>query len=339
MGDNPRIRPASARQGGGAARARNRSGQAPRPARAPITRISLKLDGTDAGQQYLDAIKDTPFDLHSDSAFGAESDANMPPMSWKHGDELPEHLQPEPGEAPIAVIDAGPKPWEGWTAAVADEGQHAAAACCFKHPNGVCPYAKLGVFCPYRENGPHAATIEQQTGDEPQNGDPGPELSQWPTPGQPARDPMQTAPVWGTAPREDEGQRYRSESGEGEGGRVVGRTAGFCCRLCNREATRFAMNPGDTRSRDACCDECLQGIDNVLDKMGGEAMEQENLTQMERAAVVEARKALFKSLQAQGLAERFNDATAAQMDAVIIGVWEGVRASMQKQSNTGEIPF
>lgn len=308
MGNNPRVRRAAPREGGGTTRAGNRSGEVTRSAGKTIARIALKLDGTDCGEQYLAAIKDTPFD-------------------WARGDEVPEHLQPAPGEGPIAVIDAGPKPWAGWTPAIATINE-AVDANFSDVPEDQRPYY-----------GPHPAPIEQQTGDGAQSGDPGPELRPWPAPGQPARDPMQTAPVWGTARREDGGQQYRAESGEEAGGRVVGMTAGWACRLCHREATRFAVEPGDTRSRDACCDECLQGIDNILNKMGGEAMEQENLTQMERAAIKEARQALFSSLQAQGLADRFNDATAAQMDAVILGVWEGVRASMQRQSNTGEIPF
>ena len=273
--------------------------------------MTLQIDGGDLGEQYLAKMKAAPF-------------------NWVHGDDLPPHMQTPPGEAPIAPLaaDTGPKPWADWKPATASAEK--------------CGHCGVTVGAGHQYDCPvvTGATLAE-AGAALLEGAVTTLEKAWPK-SEALADPTEQPPVWQTTAKENDGQdgyRYRAESGEDIMGRVVGTTAGFACRLCNREAKLFAHEPGDTRSRDACCAECLQGIDNILNKMGGEAMEQQNLTQMELAAIKDARVSLYNALLAQGIAKPFDDATAEQMDAVIRGVWEGVRASMQRQSATGQIPF
>ena len=288
----------------------------------PVTTIKFDLTGDcDLGAQYLAKIKDTPFDItgredHADSAHAPSPidplgdgsyrgpDEAPAPMNWRKGDELPEHLRPAPGEELLA--DAAPSPW------------------------------------------PRIVPIEQQQSDGAQSGDPPPASIEaavtaaeqsWPTPS--LADPTERQP-WETIATADDAQdgyRYRAQSDTDGDGRVRGVTAGYVCLLCGSEAKQFTHVPGESRTRDACCDECRAGLDRIIDQFGGEAMAGQHLTDMERKAVFEARGDLFKALQTAGIADRFNGCTAEQMDSVIRAVWEGVRLSMQRQSNSGEIPF
>lgn len=122
-------------------------------------------------------------------------------------------------------------------------------------------------------------------------------------------------------------------------GRVMGVSAGFLCQLCKREATIWAAVPEEPKPREACCKECLAAIDIVLDEWGGEALMAHNLTAMERQAVKEARDQFFAELKTQGIADRFTDCSADQMDSVIKAIWEGLQKSMRRQAGNGDIPF
>lgn len=64
-----------------------------------------------------------------------------------------------------------------------------------------------------------------------------------------------------------------------------------------------------------------------------------NVTQMEETAVKEARITLYDALCRIGRAEAFNTATAAEIDSVIVAIWNGCRQSMERQSLDDEIPF
>lgn len=100
----------------------------------------------------------------------------------------------------------------------------------------------------------------------------------------------------------------------------------------------FAFVPHQ-KPRRACSDDCLSALNVIIDQWGGEDMIRHNLTQMEQVAIRSARQNLYEALVKIGLADAFNEASAAEMDSVIEAVWNGVRASMQQQTALGEIPF
>ena len=63
------------------------------------------------------------------------------------------------------------------------------------------------------------------------------------------------------------------------------------------------------------------------------------LTGMERQAIREARQQLAEALSQHNLMEPFFDQPAEVIDALIEAAITGFRASMQRQSATGDIPF
>ena len=60
---------------------------------------------------------------------------------------------------------------------------------------------------------------------------------------------------------------------------------------------------------------------------------------MEREAVKAARQSLYDALVKIGVEAAFNDCTAEQIDSVISAVWDGLRASMHRQSAKGDVPI
>lgn len=65
----------------------------------------------------------------------------------------------------------------------------------------------------------------------------------------------------------------------------------------------------------------------------------EKLTQMERQAIIDARRPLWDVAKELGLQDTFVNLSPEQYDVFIYSVWLAVRTSMIQQSASGEIPF
>jgi hypothetical protein len=84
----------------------------------------------------------------------------------------------------------------------------------------------------------------------------------------------------------------------------------------------------------ACSDAALKMVIAGRGTMAGNT-----ITQMEQQAIRDAKAQLFEGLTEIGSAEAFNNQTPQNMEFLIYKIWQGVRASMQRQSAAGEIPF
>jgi hypothetical protein len=125
------------------------------------------------------------------------------------------------------------------------------------------------------------------------------------------------------------------------------------CVLCDMSARGFVVqfNPGVHLKKAksvfeiapfpqyACCSmACQEAALKIVIGMRGN-MSAGTITAMEKTAIKDTRQSLFDALTAIGSAEAFNNQTAENMDYLIYAVWCGLRASMQRQSAAGEIPF
>jgi hypothetical protein len=84
--------------------------------------------------------------------------------------------------------------------------------------------------------------------------------------------------------------------------------------------------------------------DFIMDQLNGaesKRMFDHNLSTMEQAAIKESLVPMYEALasRGKGLEKGFDGATKEDMQFVIASVWNALRASMHRQSITGEVPF
>jgi hypothetical protein len=110
----------------------------------------------------------------------------------------------------------------------------------------------------------------------------------------------------------------------------------------------------------ACSDECADGLQNLI-LLGHGVVPMGDYTEMEKKAVAATRVVLWDELVAVGkvridirempddlpggqiediaVSTIFAELNERQIDRIISAVWDGLRASMQKQSAMGGMPF
>jgi hypothetical protein len=131
---------------------------------------------------------------------------------------------------------------------------------------------------------------------------------------------------------------------------------GTCC-ICGMQARGFIVqfNPNvhlkpvkgaaEIRTKQgpfpqyACCGlPCSSAALAIIIRCKG-IMPANTITQMEKKAIEDAKAPLFEGLTEIGAADAFNDQPAQNMEFLIYKIWCALRASMQRQSAAGEIPF
>ena len=121
---------------------------------------------------------------------------------------------------------------------------------------------------------------------------------------------------------------------------MTGRSYGLgLCALCSREARSYGychlLNQSRNPHHRFCSLACLEvGMANAKRNNG-----MIDKTDMEVRAIREARRTLAEALTEMGLMEPFYHRPAEDIDRVIEACVDGFQASMQSQSDKGEIPF
>jgi hypothetical protein len=113
------------------------------------------------------------------------------------------------------------------------------------------------------------------------------------------------------------------------------------CDVCGREGHGFSFRLNlDSRAPnyEFCSMKCRDIAAKICDREG--VMSKEKLTQMEKTAIVDARRQFADEITKQGLMHIFIKAPPDVIDAIIKACVIGFQASMHKQSAIdGNIPF
>ena len=111
------------------------------------------------------------------------------------------------------------------------------------------------------------------------------------------------------------------------------------CAQCGREARGFGYRHGLRWGRHShyrfCSMACLMAGSSTAKRTHGMI----DKTDMETRAIVEARRMLAEALTEMGLMAPFFARPAADIDRVIEACVDGFQASMQRQSDNGDVPF
>lgn len=111
------------------------------------------------------------------------------------------------------------------------------------------------------------------------------------------------------------------------------------CALCGRAARGFgfclALRPDRHPYHRFCSMACLR-VGAAIAKRNHGMIDK---TDMEARAIKAARANLAEALSELGLMAPFHDRPAAEIDQIIEACVDGFQASMQRQADTGEIPF
>src|SRR5262249_4469499 len=86
---------------------------------------------------------------------------------------------------------------------------------------------------------------------------------------------------------------------------------------------------------------CSMACMDVGVKLAGQigVIDQSKLTGMEKQAIKDARHAFAAALERLELMPHFENLSGAAIDSLITAAVEGFRASMQRQTACGEVPF
>jgi hypothetical protein len=111
------------------------------------------------------------------------------------------------------------------------------------------------------------------------------------------------------------------------------------CALCGREARGFGychLLQWDRHPHHRFCSMACLMVGSAIARRTFGMIDK---TDMEIRAIREARRDLAEALTEMGLMEAFFDRSASDIDRLIEACVDGFQASMQRQSDAGQIPF
>lgn len=111
--------------------------------------------------------------------------------------------------------------------------------------------------------------------------------------------------------------------------------------ICKREGRGFGYCKDffDKQFPDyTFCGLLCQTVGKALADLNGGIIPVAKLTDMERVAVRDARQQFYEALVRTNVADALNDLTLEQIEDIITSIWNGINASMHRQSGTGAGP-